>query len=725
MQEIDTHLITVYESLKNSYSKKMEVNLHSVDSTREQITGDQNLPTSKGEVPVVGKLGNSTVKQQSASLRPRTLLPERSILPQNYIGTNFLLESEKSAAIKSIQQLSQMKQIRSLQRGFSAAVSFDVEQKAKADISRIEQEFPYKTGLAKLEIELSCLEQQKKICSTILNQRREEAKLFENIDPHLQKIQLSEDKINAAYQLKEQALSSFSNKSSRATDPFIAIELSFVADAIVISALNKDADFFINKATSHLEEAEKSVKSVQQKELNNKFSSSRLVSPLQKMLTQKRADFLLAEALSPLTAENEAKKNATSLSGEVTELLDAIEFSKRQLNTVRSQDRSELGLNIENLESLYLATSTAVRAYEHLANEYSCKTKDTSHWNDSVKELCNTILKNEAAIDNGFRHMTEAEKSIMKSLYGLVEMPTITKDSSIKAYDLHFVSQLDQFTSEEDHYLILGSKGQIKIAPPTSEDFSDTIRKEFTYGINLVRLSLFRNFGAQGVKDFDKKFHDAIKADNPITIGDLKQFVNKANEKDATSFYLSSENAVSQLQSEIQYSLEDTATTRSKETPSNPNDEKIIKSEGITFNPFLDDQEFPPLQVDQEEMTRQGIKTTKKALKSLLNVDDPITLKTILDDFEQRFVNDKTPLTLGALKAFQAEPHYQKYFTVSSPVKHNIIWHSFTAGISGLRNTQWFLHAGVWPAVLISLTIGTFGDLTGRWRQLEDNAEKK
>jgi hypothetical protein len=704
----------------------MEANLHSVESSNNlrQITDGQNLPTSKGEVPAVGKLGNSTVKQQSASLRPRTLLPERSILPQNYIGTNFLNENEKSAAVKNIKHLSQVKQMRSLQRGISAAVSLDIEQKAKSDISRIEQS-PYKTGLAKLEIELSCLEDKKKICSTILNQRREEAKSFADAGSHLQKIQLSEDKINVAYQLKEEALSSFRDKSSGDTDPFIAVELSFVADAIVISALNKDADFFINKATSHLEEALKSVKSVQQETLNNKFSSSRLAPPLQKMLTQKRADFLLAEALSPLIAENAAQQNAISLSGEATELLDAIKFSEGQLTIVRPQDKSELSSNIQDLKSLYLATLTAVKAYKYLADEYSCKTKDTSHWNHSVKELCNAILENESTIDNSFRHMTETEKSIMKSLYELVEMPTTTKDSSIKAYDLHFVSQLDQFTSEEDLYLILGSKGQIKIAPPTSEDFSDTIRKEFTYGINLVRLALFRNFGAQGVKDFDKKFHDAIQADNPITVGDLKQFVNKANEQDATSYYLSSEHAASQLQSEIQIRLEDTATTRSEETPLNPNDEKIIRSEGISFNPFSDDQKFPPQQVNQEEMTREGIKTTKEALKSLLNVDDPITLKTILDDFEQRFVNDKIPLTLGALKAFLAEPHYQKYFTVSSPVKHNIIWHSFTAGISGLRNTQWFLHAGVWPAVLISLTIGTFGDLTGKWRQLEDKAEKK
>lgn len=638
---------------------------------------------------------------------------------QNYIKRITSIEQQKVSKMEQVQWSAESKQMSVQQGGIGAstrAVRGELQQMLQASISTIEKEAAHETLVATIEVTRALLPHQHAALNELLNQRA--AHLGEHVDfsisPHqqeqeLQKIEAIRKIIATAFERKKSALDAAGSESGQAREEDLheALQNSFVADALCVTALNEDTDDYINEAASRLEQVDQSVSVIFNWTKENKFSVSKLLPRLDQILAQSKANFLLAEAVSPEIAAKVARANVANVRQEVVTLTKAIAQSEQSLKQAKPEDHVALTLNIEGLKKLQVAASLAATAYDQIAEEYSLKIEKRPDLNKELLKL--RAVGNSKTEEADMATASSVQEDIFKDLLGLVELSPEVAESSARSFDLSILAQLDQVPEENQDHAIFGSKNKITIAP-LSETSSDSNRAEFLHGIHLMRLALFRNFGIQGVRHFDLEFHDDMEAKNPLTVGKIKEFLSSENKKDPNSFYLSPVHSLSEL--EFQW-----------KDPSN--DSRVIRSEKISFNPFSSLQDFPQALLSQKQADQEGIKVTKRALQLFLKDLDEEQKKAILDRFESNFVKNKIPLTLGALKSFIAEKHPYGLFALSAPVKNNIIWHTFLAVYTGFKNTQWFLHSGIWPAMILSLVIGSIGDLTGRSRQLEGAVEEE
>ena len=621
-------------------------------------------------------------------------------ISENYCESVTQTEEEKNAQINSIKSTLHHKQSNALRKGYAAAVNADWERLAETEIKEIEKTAAGKRCVTTAQLIHDLLPYQKEAFLTFLDQRSQQ---IENTptareDSVVQngKVEKIETSIKNVFTIKESLFSKSHTEIENLEKKDIQadLEISTVADALCISLLNEDTDSYIEQAQGQLKELDKKVTLTTSWSQENRFSISRWAPEFQKNLAEHQAELRLAVTLSPETAASVAQEIVGNIEKEVGGIRAAINECDSQSKFAKLEDQTALHLNALGLQQLVTSASSAVAIYHRISDEYEVKLKNSP-------QLREDLLKLSSSIKSDSSEETD-HKTLLKELFltcPLAEMAV----SNDKSNEFSHLSQLGMLPEEQHGFFIIGTQEKIKVTPPT-ESISDLDRTSFTQGIHLTQLALFRNFGIEAVERFKTEFHDTIEASNPITLKKLQDFVESENKTNNNSFYLSTKHGWSELQSQW-------------DDPSNDN--RVIRSEGVSFNPFSKKLESSTRTLNQEQSIQKGIQVTRKVLEDHWAMIASKEKSLILDRFDQKFVKDKVPLTLGSLKSLLKESEPQGYFNLSRAIINNLKWNLLKASVSALKNTSWFLGSGPLPAFILDFSMEFYGDLTIGERMME------
>jgi hypothetical protein len=621
-------------------------------------------------------------------------------ISENYCESLTQIEKEKNTQINSIKSTLHHKQFNALRKGYSVAVNADWERQVETQIKEIEKIAAEKRCVTTAQLIHDFLPYQKKACFTFLDQRSQQIENTPTVreDPADQngKIKKIETSIEKIFTIKESLFSKSHTEIENLEKEELqaTLEISTLADALCISLLNEDTDSYIEQAQSQLKEVDKRINLTASWSQENKFSISKWVPEFKKNLAEHQAELRLAVTLSPETAASVAQEIVGNIEKEVGRIRAAINECDSLSKFAKPEDQTALQLNALGLQQLLSAAKSAEAIYSRMAEEYEVKLKNSPQLRAELLKLSSSIARDDSA--------ETPQKTLLASLLSSLPLAQVT-ESSKKSNEFSHLSQLGMLPEEQHGFFIIGTQEKIKVTPPT-ESISDLDRTSFTQGIHLTQLALFRNFGIEAVERFKTQFHDAIEAANPITLKKLQDFVESENKTNNNSFYLSTKHGWSELQSQW-------------DDPSNDN--RVIRSEGISFNPFSKKLESSTRTLNQEQLIQEGIQVTRKVLEDHWEAIAPKEKNVMLDRFNQKFVKNKMPLTLGSLKSFLKESEPQGYFNLSRAVINNLKWNLLKASVSAVQNTAWFLGSGPLPAFFLDFTMEFYGDLTAGERMME------
>ena len=418
----------------------------------------------------------------------------------------------------------------------------------------------------------------------------------------------------------------------------------------------------------------------------------------QKFLKNNQALFLLkeAETISTEKAFFTAQESARIIRQTVEKIEERKTFIQSEVEETREDNKESIENDVVAMTTLHDLLLNASLYYSAIEDETSIEEKS-----GNLNQLHDQIIR---AIDELTAQETELNFTPrLSSLKKLLEQ----EEFKINAPDLQpmrplaFLSALNSLEINLDTDRIIGTHGRIALdpikpkrqedrsSPIPEEDYTEKTRREWTSGIDLIRLAICRTFGIHVINEFDQMFFTKIKHKNSLKVQEVKQFLFDAQNqlKHSPGFFVDSQ----MPHADFLKISKDISTQES----SFPN--KVIKKdqERLAFNPFI--KKFPNSQYEsffdatskQNEDIRQredGFKYVRDALKEAF--PEEFLTKNQMDEILQKFdtkfkvVEGATLLTLETLHAFidterdilRKRPYYSKYMAryLDSDAIHNL-----------------------------------------------------
>lgn len=303
-----------------------------------------------------------------------------------------------------------------------------------------------------------------------------------------------------------------------------------------------------------------------------------------------------------------------------TSIIKERQFSSMSLSSHVAPLEKSFSIRNQNLEGIYT----------QLQREVS-KLWDKSHTNEV----------------SHFHEASHLEASMPSS------EPLVDSKNQLETYGLDILLKLaDLHKLYGDHALLLGRRGEIEIDPLSYNKNPQKVLE----GLQLLRLVVFRNYGAKGTFRFDQQFGTALKLRNPLTVGELIDFIDRIEKEEPhlKGYYLSSAQ-----------SLQELIVSGSQDE----HDAKIVKVEpsSFTFNQQENLKEESLSDLQEKKATLEAVKkTVKDFLKNLPSEKQEQSLQRFVIKFENKKEEGKQglPLTVKNLRSFltaEIERHQADY----------------------------------------------------------------
>ncbi len=616
------------------------------------------------------------------------------------------IETKSVADIQAVENRANALQAQGMRRGMGMAVSHGVEADKKRAISDLKKTATHERNILFLRAKQELLAYQKSYFDSVFE-------IYANQLPTPPAGTLTQGNLDQPHQIVTQAFeeeqklieSLFAlEQTSKSTPSTIAavIKVITLADTVRLQALHPFVERSINIALDNIEETHQFLHQLSQVK-GNPFLTTKALATFHEELDQRHANYLLAESLFDGTAKDIALNNAVYLQTKIDETSSEIARASQENGRTTLSDQVLLKLKISLLTNLLSALEKAHQAYERIADNASLKIKTQP-----------LLPKDSTAFSLISDSASSSSLTIDKACQALLELAAQTTIRR-RTIGLNILSQLSDFLETENNHAVLGRRGEIELADGTSSSFTSNT-KVAQEGINLVRLAVFRDFGSRGLERFDMHFHDKMvalnspEAQNCLTVGELKNFIQIESSINPSAFYLSSAHSMTELLC----------------AESNPfEDSKSIKSDGISFNPFSKTAlTAPPLTEDQERA--RSLTAIRTALKEFFKELPGELRQPILNRFDEKFkpAPNKTLLTVAELRSFittEIENLNSLNFNLAGPFFYSLGWHLATASLWTIMMS---VHPPAWMIMGISLSIGVGHDLTSYWRQLRPEEER-
>ncbi len=664
------------------------------------------------------------------------LFKEMRSLEKTFSSQKVAIGNEGQEKIEQAQQKAELTQSRAFATGVGSSLvaGRDAETTKKNAIKKINTDAVNALSAASFGYAKEALRLQSSHYNNLLQKRyTRRTSTSETVDhrlPETQILKAPETRLFQALELKGNLLS-FLQKSPPGSSPEdleLACQSIRVTDAIVAITFTEGADSEIAHATAQLEKTSALLTLVATRDLpeENDFSSHELIQELRGLCKQNYAEFQFAKIESDKGAGVIAEKNTYTLLKKAQELRGDSKNRSTQIPLATEADKKNLEEESRTLNELASVLEMIALAYDQIADLSTVELREIPQLKENLKNLPSP-LRNELAKGVSESSSTDtalgntsniSREALLHDLSSLLEQTDLTRAETRETFGLDILSQLKEITGRDEH-ILTASNENIALSPIPSPLPVDINRQSFIHATHLIRLAIFREFGSHGLQRFDKRFTANIQAKTPITVGELKEFLQKESTKykNPSSYFIGEHHAIEELLNIKQDS---------------PEAQKIIKADGssiVSFNPFLTSSTARETLADETGSVQRGVEVAKTTLKNFLekaHLLDPVQIQTILRHFDTTFdaTNPEKQLTVGALKTFTENElgraltgmTFVEWLSASprNPGANSIIWRMVTAGTLSLLTSSPHLSALIKFFILVSEQATS--DQTFLWR---------
>lgn len=389
-------------------------------------------------------------------------------------------------------------------------------------------------------------------------------------------------------------------------NPVLALKIFEAAHMAKVIAINRQSEEAITTAKREI--------ATVTNELSSLNSSDRFVQgsleEAKKMFADVHADFLLAEANSL----EESIQMAQTIASKLNELAQAA--GQRAAIAAKNLHPTEEQADLNSYDKIEKICTEAASSYTLLAKAKSI-------------ELLKVRFAEEAEA------LTESASSLKAIQSQVTPSPLRTIDN---------ILAIDDSLPREARLTSLHGK-LIAVAPGSpSPTFALGEREAYGEGTNLIRLALAKEFGMNGVKQFDDHFRAQISSKSPITIDMLQEFLSQNELSTSNKYFITTRTT----------SLNALSAKLAKAPGT-----QIIKSDrGVSnFNPFTTQSlvTTPALSpaVTKEMEHAENIAATREIIEEAIrNAHNKEAILSRFDKTCSDLINQDKALTVEALKIF-------------------------------------------------------------------------
>ena len=337
---------------------------------------------------------NATLSGHIEPSSNHTPLTQQSLTSifDNFAQKLTAIEKERSQNIQIAKNKANTAQSHGMRRGMGIAVSHGVEEDKKRTINDIEKAAVHQKNILFLQAKQTLLQHQQTYFSSLLE-------MYKTLPPSSRGTASTNDRLNQCQQIINQAFEEEKKiftalgKLEQANEPTItaAIKTIALADAVRMRALHPFVEHSINTALDQIEETSELLRTLSQSK--NQFLNIQDLAAFHEELDQRRANYLLAEALFNETARDIALNNASYLQTKIEEIkLELARTFSEKIKAAES-DAPLFDQKISLLTTLSTALEAAQQAYERIADDSSLKIKiSTASLNNSIELPTTTTL---------------------------------------------------------------------------------------------------------------------------------------------------------------------------------------------------------------------------------------------------------------------------------------------------------------------------------------------
>lgn len=574
------------------------------------------------------------------------------------------IEKNTRTEIKSVESKANTRQALALVRGTISAVGPDIEEQTRGKISEIKEKADREEKLLFIEAKQELFHGQQEEIHGIVDQYTQRG-LISTDD--LARCNASLLEINGQEnQLLEHLDLEASKKTTSTAGLSKFCEKILRLDSRRMEAIAPLAEGSIDQKLTELKTTSDQLKTILSQK--NKFITQQQQKKCRTEFQQDQDYFFVAQA----TSSEATYKAAFEIADSLQQRIDVLQSSLQRLKTVAAsvvpQDREEVSQAITQQKQVLQHLTTAQQAYRQIAADAFLVSQPAPH-----------------------------------------AMQSTEKDSS---FGLDLLTQLSTAPENfpEDHWLV-GKGGKIKLIPPAKTLPEDQSRNSYRDGINITRLAIFRDCGAQALQRFDEEFHANITASAPLSVKSLKEFI--ASENENKGFYLSSVHTLSALATAEALPYED---------------EQLVKAEPALFSlsSTAEHEELPV--VSKSEQRKATLKSVGEAVRDFFKDFSEDEKRVINKHFNDQFNAGDTsqPLTVKNVRSFLKKEREQLNTQIPDslrPFLYSLTWQSGVACVWGATNTAYFRSLGPAPMVALVLGLGVAHDMTSYWRQMRPAEE--
>ena len=440
-------------------------------------------------------------------------------------------------------------------------------------------------------------------------------------------------------------------------------ELSFINTVI---DLVRDMQFFflgyhsssyITMSKEKLAEVEKALETKiqelnQDKDLEPEIKTRYLAA--QELFENNKAELLLMETISARETISAAANNTATISQAMQETKEAVVSTQLEIDEARPENKKTLESEMLTIEDLHNHLLNAMLSYLEIQDE-ACIEKRCGNLNTLHDQITLRIL---SITQEAIRLKIPNSATLSTQLNDLLNQKNLEIDKPLEVPQgpLEFLDELNSLDSSLAKKRIIGTHGKIALDDASSSPtttYSEQARREWTSGIDLIRLAICRTRGIQHMQKFTETIAVKIREQNSLKVDEVINFLfdDHQQPKYPSSFFV-----------DLKISHEDFLKKLSAPHADKRDlSDKVIKIDQATldFNPFnkktpnLPYEDIATADLRQREAGFQYVREAlKKAFPEAFLTNEE--MNEVLHKFDEGFkvTSEGIPLTLEKAHTF-------------------------------------------------------------------------
>ncbi len=564
------------------------------------------------------------------------------------------IDEKRLIDIQEVETRANNAQAVAMMKGMRGAVSSDIEAKKTRELRKIEQQRMKERTVLFIQAKKDLLEYQQSLFKNIFENY---SSRLTNFPKFSEKFTESQKAVEEVFIEDKRALNGVDLDQERDDKLHETLVVLLEHDVNRLAALKPLVRLSINSELNKIEKILTRLEGLIKQSRENSFIDQQGLILLRDQFIGAKEAFFVAEAIDCNKAREVAVKNISDLQASLEEVQAVIERASEAAVKARPGDKAKLNEKIELLQNLAADLTLAQEAWRQIEADSNVRIK--------------------------------------------------TKNLPPSFFDLNILSALAAIPTSQDHHWMVARRGEIEVVSP--RELTEN-RKLYREANDLIRLAVFRDFGSDGLKRFDAEMKDDLNAENPLTVAQIKRFVEKESSENPPAFYLSPV----QLFEEVIFS------------PVRADDEmRVIKGDLAAFKMFSTSLTVEAA-LSEEQKKELGFNRVREAFvdyfKKLPEANRLFMLKRFDDQFSKASKEKKALTVQNVRKFFNAElTRQQSSFPaqdIIGPVLSSVASNVGTLLLENITSLPIVSSLGPIALLLAGVAMGVSGDMNTMWQEL-------